>query len=134
MLEQLPLLVRREFVIQRNEDATGEKNGVGRNQPFRLIRHDDAGASASGEAAVLQSFRKRMRAFLEIAVSQAFFLALTVRFDETHFGGKPIQRIPQRFANGLIFREVQHYRRERNRSHRVFKSPTPSSSFFATSN
>src|SRR6267143_2796832 len=69
-------------------------------------------ASAGGEAAVLQSFRKRMRAFLEIAVSQALFLALAIGFDQGYFVRILIQRVPQRFADGLIFRKVQHYRRD----------------------
>ncbi len=112
MFEQLPLLVRRQFVIERNENATCEKNRVSRNQPLRLIGHDDAGASAGGEAAVLQSFRKRKRALLEGAISQAFFLALAVGFDQAHFIRKLIQRIPKRFADGLNFGKVQHYRRD----------------------
>ncbi len=106
------MLVRRQFVVERHQHATREKNGVGRDQPLRLIRHDDAGASAGGEAAVLQSFRKRMRAFLEIAVSQALFLALAIGFDQAYFVRILIQRVPQRFADGLIFRKVQHYRRD----------------------
>ncbi len=112
MLEQLPLFVRREFVIEWHQNAASEKNRVGRDQPLRLIRHDDASASAGGKAAVLQSFRKWMRAFLEVAVSEALFLALAVGFDQAHFVRILIQRIFQRFADGLIFGEVQHYRRD----------------------
>jgi len=48
MFEQLPLLVRRKFVIERNENAAGKKR-VSRNQPLRLIRHDDAGAREPAE-------------------------------------------------------------------------------------
>src|SRR6267378_1398037 len=112
MLEQLPLFVRREFVIQGNKNAASKKNGIRRNQPLRLIRHDDAGASACGEAAFLQSSRKGMRAFLEVAISQALFLALAVRFDQAHLVRILNQCIPQRFADGMIFRKVQHYRRD----------------------
>jgi len=112
MFEQLPLLVRRKFVIERNENAAGKKNGVSRNQPLRLIRHDDAGARAGGETAVLQSLGQRMCAFLEGTVGQALFFARSVRFDQTHFVRKLIQRVSQRFADGLIFRKVQHYRRD----------------------
>ncbi len=112
VFEQLPLLVRREFVIQGNENAAGEKNGVGGDQPFRLIRHDDAGAGAGGETTILQSFRKRIRTLLEVAVSQALFLALAISFDQAHFVRILIQRIPQRFTNGLVFGKVQHYRRD----------------------
>ena len=110
MLEQLPMVVRREFVIERHKDAATEEDGVGRDQPLRLIRHDDAGSSASGEAYVLQSFGQRMRTFFEISVSQALFFALAVRFDQAHFVRKLIQRIPQRFADRLILRQIQHRR------------------------
>src|SRR5260370_5042207 len=125
MLEQLPLFVRGQFVIEWNENATREKNRVCRDQPLRLIGHDDAGASAGREAAILQSFRKRKRAFLEVAVRQALFLTLAVRLDQTYFVRKLIQRIPQRFADGLNFGKVQHYRRDSMRSDTGFKSLTP---------
>ena len=85
MLEQLPLLVRREFVIQGNENAPGKKDGVSGNQPLRLIGHDDASERASRKTGFLQSFGKRMRAFFEIAVGQALFFALAVGFNQTHF-------------------------------------------------
>src|SRR6266436_10387796 len=98
----LPLLVRRQFVIERHQDAARRENRVGGEQPLGLIRHDDAGASASGESTILQGFRKRMRALFEIAIGQALFLSLAVGFDQAHFTRKLIQRIAQRFTNGLI--------------------------------
>ncbi len=112
MLEQLPLFVRRQFVIEWNQNATGKKNRVSGNQPLRLIGHDDAGASASGETAILQSLGQRMRALLEVAIGQALFFALAVGLDQTHFVRILIQRIPQRFTDGLILGKVQHYRRD----------------------
>jgi hypothetical protein len=33
-----------EFVIERNEHATGIENGERGNQPLGLVGHDDAGA------------------------------------------------------------------------------------------
>jgi len=41
--------------------------------------------------------------FLEVAIRQAFLLALAVGFDQAHFVRKLVQRILQRLANGLIF-------------------------------
>ena len=64
MLEQLPLLIRREFVIERNQNAAGVKNRIGGDKPLGLIRHDDAGAIAGGEAPVLQRPGERVRARL----------------------------------------------------------------------
>src|ERR1700757_558873 len=112
MFEELPLLFRSELVIQGNETPPREKKGESRNQPLRLIGHDYASAIAGGEAGVLQSFGQQMRAFLEVAISQALFLAVPVGFDQAHFVRKLIQRVPERFSNGLIFRKVQHYRRD----------------------
>ena len=112
MLEQLPLLIGSEFVIERNQRAARKKNGVGRDQPLRLIRHDNAGAIARCKACVLQSLGQRMRPRLEFAIRQPLFLALAVRFDQAHFIRKLIQRILQRLPDGLIFGKVQHYRRD----------------------
>src|SRR5260370_12965785 len=128
MFEELPLLFRSEFVIEWNQNAACEKNGVSRNQPLGLIRHDDAGAIAGCETAILQSFGQRMRAFFEISISQPFFLSLAVRLDQAYFDRKLIQGIPQRLTNGLIFRKVQHYRRALIPSANDFRPLTPSTS------
>ncbi len=42
--------------------------------------------------------------------SQALFFALAVRFDQAHLVRKLIQRIPQRFADRLILRQIEHRR------------------------
>src|SRR5690348_2809197 len=125
MVKELPLFIRREFVVERNQHATREENGIGRNQPLRLIRHDDAGAVSSSEACILQSLCHRMRALLEITIGEPLFLAIAVGFDQTHFAREAVQRITQRFSNGLIFGKVQHYRRDCMRSAKVLKSLTP---------
>src|SRR2546430_9966653 len=46
--------------------------------------HDDAGAISRGEACILESFRQLMGARLEIAIRQAFLLALAVGLNQTH--------------------------------------------------
>src|SRR5881392_4080119 len=53
MLEQLPLFVGRQFVIEGNENAARKKNRVSGDQPLRLTGHNNAGASAGGETAIL---------------------------------------------------------------------------------
>ena len=112
MLQKLPLLVWRQLVIERNQHTTSEENGIRRNQPPRLICHNDAGAISHRETFILQSLRQRMRAFFEFAVSQALLLPVAVRFDQTYFPGEAVQRILQRGADGLILGKIQHYRRD----------------------
>src|SRR6266567_435785 len=65
-----------------------------------------------GETCVLQCFGQRMSSFLEIAIGEAFLLALAVGLDQTHFVCELIQRVLESFADGLVFGEVQHYRRD----------------------
>src|SRR5215472_713710 len=81
VFEKLPLLIRREFVIKRDQHPAREENSISRDQPLRLIRHDDAGAVTRGEAGILQSFRQWMRTFSEIAIGEPLFLPLAVGFD-----------------------------------------------------
>ena len=92
-----------ELVIERNQNAAAEENRVGRNQPFRLIRHDDRGARAVLETRILQRARERQRDFLELAVGEADILAVAVRFDQADFVGPAIERRAQRFAEAIVF-------------------------------
>src|SRR5271165_2844141 len=85
MLEQLPLFVWREFVIERNQNAASVKNRVSGNQPFGLIRHDNAGSIARGEARALQRLRQRMSARFEVPVSDPLFFSLAVSLNQAHF-------------------------------------------------
>jgi hypothetical protein len=112
MFEELPLFLRSEFVVERNQRASRVKNGVRGNQPLRLIRHDDAGSPAACEPGVLQSPRQRMRPRSKFAIRHTLLLTLAIRFDQAHFIRKLIQRILKRLADGLIFGKVQHYRRD----------------------
>ena len=82
MPQQLPVLGRRELVVERNEHTAGEEDRVGRDQPLRLIRHDDRGAIARREAGILQRTSQRMRPLLKFPIRQPFFLALAIRFDQ----------------------------------------------------
>ena len=86
MFEELPLFIGRELIVERHQHAPSKEDGICRNQPPRLIRHDDAGAISRGEACILESFRQLMGARLEIAIRQAFLLALAVGLNQTHFG------------------------------------------------
>jgi len=85
MLEQFPLFVRRELVVQRNQHAASKKNGISGNQPLGLIRHDDAGAMARAEARVFERLRERVGARFEVPVGEALFFSLAVGFNEADF-------------------------------------------------
>src|ERR1700737_1760539 len=112
MLEEVPLLVGCELVVERYEHATAIKDRVRRDQPFGLIRHNDRRAIAGLETGFLQRFREWMRALLEAAIRDALFLAIAVGFDQACFRGELIQRILQRGADGLILGELEHYKRD----------------------
>src|SRR5262249_12037348 len=125
MLQKLPVFGGIEFVIKRDENATAKEDSVSGEQPLGLIRHDDAGAIASGKTGILQSSSEWMRAVLEIVVGEALFFALAVCLDEASLCRERDQRIFQRGANRLVFGKVQHYKRDWIRSASVRKSLTP---------
>ena len=52
MRQELEVLGCGQFVIQRDEHATAEEDRISRNQPFRLIRHDNGGPVAGPEGSV----------------------------------------------------------------------------------
>ncbi len=112
MSQQLELLGRRELVIQGNQHAAAIKNGIGGDQPLRLVRHDDRGASAISQARILQRASKRVRNFLELAVGEADFLAVAVRFDQANLIGPAIEGVAQRFPEAIVFSEIEHQRRD----------------------
>ena len=51
-------------------------------------------------------------ALLKIAIGEPFFFALAIGFDQARLIGKLIERIFERFADGLIIFEIEHYRRD----------------------
>ena len=108
MFEQLPVFDGSELVIERHENAAGEKNRIGGDEPLRLVRHDDGSAIAGDESHILQGTSKRVSAALKVFISQTLFFAVAVSFDQTSFGGKGRHRILQRSADRLIFGKVQH--------------------------
>ena len=81
MRKKRELLLRRQFVIEGNQHAAHMENRVRGNQPLRLIRHDDGGAVAGAESALLQRSSERQRGFFELAIGEAILLALAVGFD-----------------------------------------------------
>ena len=88
MFQQLPLLIRREFVIERHQHAAGIKYRVRPDQPLGLIGHDDRGAIARSKSRILQRLRDRHGAISKFPVRQPEIFALSVRLDEAGFIGK----------------------------------------------
>ena len=99
MLQQLPLLFRLQFVIERNHRGAAIEQRVGGDQPLGLIRHDDGDAVSCRDAQILQAFGQGKRAVLEIAIGEAQLFFAAVGFDQADFRRESFQRVAQRFAN-----------------------------------
>ncbi len=93
------MLRRGELVVERDENAAREEDGIRGNQPLGLIRHDDAGAIASRERSVLQGAGERMSAMLKFLIGETFFFAIAVGFDQACFRGESHERVLQRCAD-----------------------------------
>src|SRR5262249_17028286 len=133
VFQQLPVFRWSQFVVERNERATGEENGVRRDQPLGLIGHDDAGAVAGGKTGILQSASERVSAVLELFEGEALLLAIAVGFNQARFVRKRGERVFQRRTDRLVFGKIQHYRRDWIRSARVRKLLTPCTSLSGSS-
>ncbi len=96
--EQLQVLSRGQLVVERDQHAAAVEDRVGRDQPLRLIRHDDGGAVAGIVVGVLESAGQGQSDLFEIGIRQANFFAIALRFDQAYFGGKTVERIAQRGA------------------------------------
>ena len=108
MRQQLQMLGGGELVIERHEHAARKKHGVGRDQPLRLIGHDDRGAVSGGKAGIFQRRRQRFGRFAELPVGQARVLAFAVGFDQADFVRPAVERIAQRRAQRVVFCQVEH--------------------------
>ena len=97
-----------QLVVERNQHAAAVENRIRRDQPLRLIRHDDGGAVAGIEIGVFESARQRQGDLFEIGVGQADFFAIALGFDQADFGGKAVERIAQRRAQACVLAEIEH--------------------------
>jgi hypothetical protein len=108
MPQQLPLLVRGQFVIERHQHSAAKENRRRRNQPLGLICHDDRRTITGAKSGVLQRARQRFRAFLKFAIGQLEVFSLTVGFYQARFTCKLPQRVSQRRSDGLVLGKIQH--------------------------
>ncbi len=110
MGEQLKVLSRAEFVVERHKNATAIEDRIGRDQPFRLIGHDDRGAIVRIEVSVFEGAGERQCDLFEIGIGETKLFAITLRLNQTDFGGKAIKGIAQGGAETGVLTEIEHQR------------------------
>src|ERR1700733_11214520 len=103
------MLRRRQFVVQRNQYSAAKENRIRRNQPLRLIRHDDRSPVAHFEIGVLERATQRPCHFLEIGISKPHLLAVAIGFNQASFVGPAIESSAQSRAQAGILMEIKHY-------------------------
>ncbi len=108
MRKQLQMLRRGQFVIQRNQHTAREENRIGRNQPLRLIRHDNRRSITCLEIRILKCAAKRARHFPKVRVGKPHFFAITIGFNEAGFVRPALQRILERCTQAGILTEIKH--------------------------
>src|SRR5579871_1356412 len=109
MRQQLDVLGRVELVIEGDEYAAAIKNRVRRDQPFRLIGHDDRGAITRGETGLLKRGRERQCGLFELRVREAGLFAVAIGLDQADLVGPAVERVLQRRAQPGILGEIKHY-------------------------
>ena len=102
------MFVRGQLVIQRDEHTSAIKNGIGGNQPLRLIRHDDSCTLARIEASILKRAGQWQSDLFEIGIGQSNFFAVAIGFDEADFAAESIERITQGCAQTRVLAEIEH--------------------------
>ena len=63
-----------ELVVEGNQNSAAVKNRIGRDQPLRLVGHDDRGAVIGLEIGVLQGTCQRRRDLSEVRVGETSLL------------------------------------------------------------
>ena len=106
--QQLQVFRRRELVVQGHQDTTTVENGVGRNQPFRLVGHDDRGAIVRVKFRVFESAGQRQGDLFKIRISQAKFFTVAFCLDQADFGRIAVEGIAQGSAETRILSEIKH--------------------------
>ena len=89
-----------EFEVDRNQDTTRVEHRIRRDEPLRLVRHDDRGSISVGKTRGLQGRSDQLRSRLEVAVSESTILTFAVGFDETEMFLPLIQSDTKCFAEG----------------------------------
>ena len=110
MVEQGQVLGRSKLVIERNQHAAAAENGVRRDQPFRLIGHDDGGAVAGGKTGLLNRAGQDQRGIGKLAIGQPGAFTLAIGFDQADFVRPFFDRCSQRVPEAIVLCQVQQRR------------------------
>ena len=108
MCQQLHVLRRRELIVERHQHPACIKNRICRQQPLRLIGHDDRRAITRLEVSILQSPRQGQRHLFEIRIGEAGLLPVAIGFDQAGFIGPAVDRVAQGSPQALILAEIEH--------------------------
>src|SRR5207248_8471515 len=102
------MLFGSEFVIKRNQHPSNLKDRVRRNQPLRLIGHDDCGTLSRIKFGVLKSTRQRGGSLLEVGIGETGALAIAIRLDQASLIRPAIEGIAERSAETCVLVEIEH--------------------------
>ena len=89
-----------EFEVDRNQDTTRVEHRIRRDEPLRLVRHDDRGSIGFSKSRGLQGRSDPLRSRLEVAVREPTILTFAIGLDETQMFLPLIQSGTKCFAEG----------------------------------
>ncbi len=127
MGQQRKVFARRQLIIERHEHAAAKENGIGRNQPFGLIAHQDRRAMAGSKSVFLPARRDSKRRVAKLPIGQAAAFLLSICLDEADFLSPTLDCAPQSSAERFVLAQIEHanYSLAWMRLARVRKSVTP---------
>ena len=108
MGQQLQVLGGGQLEIERHQDAAAIKHRISRNQPFRLIGHDDRGPIPGAEIGILERARQRQRHFFKVGVSEPRLFLFAVRLDQADLPRPALQCFLQCRTQAAVLVEIQH--------------------------
>ena len=94
------MLNRGQFEVDRNQNATAVEHRICRDEPLRLVGHDDGGAVGFVKSRGLQGRSDALGSSFEVAVRESAIFAFAVGFDETEMFLPLIQSDTKCFAEG----------------------------------
>ncbi len=97
-----------QLVIERDNHSPAIENGERRNQPFRLVGHDNGGAATGPKFDVFQGTGQRQSHLFKVGVSEPGFLLVPVGFDQADFVGPALQRVAQSRPQTGVLVKIQH--------------------------
>src|ERR1022692_4414393 len=102
------MLIRGEFVVEGHKHASAVEDYISRNQPLRLIRHDNRPAITGLECSVLQRASDWRGDIFEVRIGEACFFLVPVRFNQTELIRPLLQRVTQSGSETTVSGEIKH--------------------------